>query len=140
MKASKFPRSYRAYCFDDKKMYYPKDLIKLGMSLSPDGLPSFTKEPHFSIVLMWNTGQLDKNQKEIHESDICKVKIKNEFGSVTEDYAVMRYNQSTNQFILHVPMPYGGQLMEITEAELIGNEFENPELIPLITHPEEANG
>lgn len=135
MIASQFPRTYRAYCFDDKKMYYADALIKLGMTLSPDGLPAFSKEPHFSVCLMWFSGQLDKNQKEIYEGDICKVHLKNEYGSLTVDYAIMRWHAPAKQFILQMPSPFGNQLLEVAEVELLGNEFENTELVPLISAP-----
>lgn len=136
MKASQFPREYQAYDFDEKKMYTQKELMDLGMTLTPEGLPYFSKEPHFSIVLLWFSGQLDKNRKKIFEGGICKMHMKNEFGSKTLEYGIMRWNVGTKQFILETPSPFGGQTYEVDEVELLGNEFENPELLSLVTYNE----
>ena len=141
MKASAFPRIYKAYDLETNTMLSTKELASRGFTVAPDGLPSNMKEPLFNIVLLWWSGQIDKDGKQIFEGDICKVLIKNEFGSASVDYGVMRWVKEFNQFILMIPVEKGGQLFETVSSELLGNEFENPELVPLVQfNSDQANG
>lgn len=138
MKASQFPRIYRAYDLEEKVMYSPEALAKQGFTIAPDGMPSNALKPLFNIVVMWFSGQIDKNEKPIFEGDICKVSILNEFGSLTPDYGVMRWNPDVRQFLLMIPSAFGGQILNVQEVELLGNEFENPELVPLVKNDQPA--
>lgn len=131
MKASSFPRIYRAWNLDTNEMLSGEKLADAGFSIMPDGLPSFMKPPVFSCVVMWFSGKLDKNRKMIFEGDICKVHVQNEWGSLTVDYGVMRWNPDIG-FMLMIPSAQGGVMLNVQEVELLGNEFENPELVPLI--------
>lgn len=133
MIASVFPRQYRAYDFDNKVMLYEKDLIERGLTISPDGLPHFHKVPFFNIVIMWYSGQNAKDGTRVYEGDICEMAVLNEFGSATKCNAIMRYNKPTNQFILQMPAERGNQFLSVAEVSVIGNEFENPELLKLVT-------
>lgn len=132
MKATSFPREYRAWSFDDRKMYYGDDLLNIGVLLAPNGLPYFIKKPH-EIVLTWFTGFLDRSGKKVFEGDILKIEVPNEFGSSSVDYGIMKWSDEARSFILMVPSPFPNQAFQVTNAEKIGNEFENTELIPLIT-------
>lgn len=132
MKASHFPRIYRAYDLERKIMLSPERLASEGFTIAPDGMPSNSMKAMFDIVVLWYSGQLDKDRKPIFEGDICKCHIANEFGSMTVDYGVMRWNNDVHQFLLMIPSAFGGQLLKVQTVELLGNEFENPELVPLV--------
>lgn len=138
MKASSFPRIYRAWNLDTQEMLSPEKLASAGFTVAPDGLPSFQKPPVFACVVMWFSGKVDHKNKPIFEGDICKVSIVNDFGSLTIDYGVMRWNQDVGQFLLMIPSAQGGHMLNVQEVELLGNEFENPELVPLVKNDQPA--
>lgn len=140
MKASAFPRIYQAYDLEAKVMYSPEQLASKGFTIAPDGLPSNSKEPLFNIVVLWWSGQIDNNEKRIFEGDICKVYIKNEFGSIVVDYGIMRWVKEISQFILMVPSAQGGHHLDVQKTEKLGSEFTHPELVSLVQHSPEANG
>lgn len=139
MKASSFPRVYRAFDLDRNIMLNPKQLASEGFSVAPDGLPSNQLKPMFNIVLLWFSGQSDHEGRHLFEGDICKCHIKNEFGSVVVDYGVMRWVNDLQSFSLMIPSAQGGIKLDVQKVELLGNEFENPELVPLVKH-EPVNG
>lgn len=137
MKSSSFPRTYRAYDLDKGVMLSPKELTSRGFTVAPDGLPSNATEPLFNVVLMWFSGQQDNNGNKLFEGDICKLEIRNEFGSTVVDYGIMRWVPEKSFFSLMVPSAVGGVQLDIQKVNLVGNEFENPELVPLIQHENE---
>lgn len=139
MKASAFPRMYRVYDLDKSQMFYPEDLITLGFALSPDGLPMFTrKDVFFNCLIMWFSGQKDSKDRAMFEEDVCKVDIKNEFGSILQEYAVMRWSKDNNCFMLQMPALVGGTIFNIDRAEVLGNTLDNKELAELVK-PKIAN-
>jgi len=131
MKASQFPREYRAYDLSENKMLTPEQLADKGVSIAPDGLPYFNNEP-FNLVVLWYTGHQDSHGKKLFEGDIVKVEMQNEFGSVTEEYGVMRYDPNHMCFIIMVPDQEPGRSFNGANIKKVGNEFENPEFLPLI--------
>lgn len=142
MKASHFPRVCRGWNPDTNEMLYPDKLIERGFTVSPDGLPAFRERP-FPVVLMWFSGQLDSDKKPIFEGDILKIHVPNEFGSIVIDYGVMRWNGATSQFYIAVPAQGVSRPLNLGRVELLGNEFENPELVPLVKNEDNqvpANG
>ena len=139
MRASTFPRLYRAYDPETNKMLNEKDLIEKGFSLSPDGLPSCKKENLLNVILSWFSGQLDTNNIRIYEGDICKCDIRNEFGSISIDYGIMRFDNKSSQFYLAIPSSVNGVKLDVVKAERVGNEFENPELLPLVNNEPPMN-
>lgn len=134
MKASAFPRSYRAFNPDENRMLYQKELTERGFSISPDGLPCCAKENLLDVIVTWFSGKKDGDGLPLYEGDICKVEIKNEFSSVAIDYGVMRWNNDIGQFLLMIPSAQGGVILNVQKVQLLGNEFENQELVPLVKH------
>ncbi len=130
MKASHFPREYRAWNLDENRMMNEKELISAGFSIAPDGLPSYRDKP-FACVVMWRTGLEDSKKNALFEGDICKVDIQNEFGSLTQDYAIMRWVEESGAFILKIPASFNG-IVNVVNAVRLGNEFANPELKELV--------
>lgn len=104
-----------------------------------DGLPNYRDIP-FPAIVMWFSGKVDADGKKIFEGDICKAYILNEFGSTSIDYGVMRFNPEMGAFILMIPSAHGAHMLNVTRTELLGNEFENEELVPLTVMPEQTNG
>lgn len=142
MKASHFPRVCRGWNPDTKEMLSPEKLIERGFTVSPDGLPAFRERP-FPVILMWFSGQLDSERKPLFEGDICKLHVPNEFGSIIIDYGIMRWNPQRSQFFIEVPAEGANRPLDLAKIELLGNEFENEELVPLvknITNQEPVNG
>lgn len=132
MKASSFPKEYRVFNLDTGKMLYEKELNEKGFSLSPEGLPVCAKENLMNVVINWFTGRTDDHGKKLYESDVCKVEVPNEYGSVAIDYGIMAWNNNLGQFMLAIPSVQGGVSVDVRNITLVGNEFENQELIPLV--------
>lgn len=104
---------------------------------TPDGQISYTGDRLKDIEIMQCTGLKDKNGKLIFEGDILRV-IGNRD---TSGYGVVEYLQAGCQFFvngyLNNPSPYHPrkkgefyqQLQEWLCTEVIGNIYENPELL-----------
>lgn len=139
MQASGFPRAYRAFLPDTNELLYGDKLLDRGVTLTPDGLPYFASRP-FPLILMWFSGQYDHEKKPLFEGDICKLHVANEFGSLIVDYGVMRWNRQTSSFFLAVPSTAPTQNLNVQKVELLGNEFENQELVRLVKDNVPVNG
>jgi hypothetical protein len=71
--------------------------------------------------LMQYTGLKDKNGKEIYEGDI----LKTPYGKIGE----VAYHEERASFILHDPNHFNVQLFHEFPVEIIGNVYENTELL-----------
>lgn len=133
MKASSFPRICRAWNLETSTMLSPEALIRAGVTISPDGLPAYRDQP-FELVLMWYSGKKDHAGRRIFEGDICKVDVDTGFGSSSIDYGIMRWSDDLGQFLLMIPSAQGGHMLNVKKVELLGNEFDNKELVPLVNN------
>lgn len=84
------------------------------------------------------TGLLDKNGKEIYEGDILRIaNVKEEWkhGEPPFDWRVLevvwnKCNFAFNNSVLYMPFTdYDRQTLEPYELEVIGNIYENPDLL-----------
>ena len=117
---------FRAWHKDLKKMFKigqitlekgtwnfePNDRDFIGMSIPSQ--PSF--------VLMQYTGLHDKNGKEIYEGDIVK--------TFNDEICIVEYNH--NEFgikVIDKSKPYGWVDFVEYKIEVIGNKFDNPDLL-----------
>jgi uncharacterized phage protein (TIGR01671 family) len=120
--------------FYDKKLNYmacEEDSVWLCESDS-DGIGIFHSVPISKVILMQSTGVKDDNGKEIYEGDIL------DFGTWDNDdiaeRGVVEYNTMRGAYIITYYSPYGGEGFDLlnneeSPIEVIGNIYENPELL-----------
>ena len=75
------------------------------------------------LVFMQCTGLKDKNGKLIYEGDICKYK----FEEIDEQKAIIYFNKELCSFLAKPLNDF--QYTRINNCEVIGNIYENPELL-----------
>lgn len=80
------------------------------------------------LVFMQCTGLKDKNRKLIYEGDIVKFKFGNGYRNGKVEYSQTIWSISNAKFINRAYI--GGALINMySESEIIGNIYENPELL-----------
>lgn len=127
MKASKFPREYIGFEIGTQKFLSSEELLSRGVTLTGDGLPYFNTTP-FEFILLWFSGQKDKENHKLYEGDICQMDVQNEFGSLTKEKAIMQWNAQTSQFILKMGSPVANQYLTVMNVLKIGHELTHPDL------------
>jgi uncharacterized phage protein (TIGR01671 family) len=107
-------------CFDDEKIGV---MLKRG----------YATIPRKNCVLMQYTGENDRNGKEIYEGDIIKIPENwNEYGMNAGEIYEIFYNECGFRLKPKYRKNAKGMWLEDTEKlEVIGNIYENPELINL---------
>lgn len=129
MKASKFPFEYKLY-LPNENIFLEGDeqVLARGFTLTADGLPYWSTEAHDVVILAYS-GQMDKNSTKIFEGDICKMKVQNAFGSLSESLAVMRWNPEQFRFILMMGVKkQDNNIYSVLDVEKIGSELTHPDL------------
>jgi hypothetical protein len=129
MKASKFPREYIGFDLGENKFLDENALMSKGITLAPDGLPYFNQIPSNDFVLLWFSGQKDKNNQKIYEGDICKMNVQNEWGSFIQALGIMRWVEHSSQFILTMGAQVGNQYFHVVDVEKVGHELTHPDLL-----------
>ena len=122
---------FRAWAEEGKAMYYDVYPFKDGtLLLSYDGF-AFDEVPASDFILMQSTGLLDKNGNKIFEGDI--VKYKSGCYTYTEEVA---YNKNFAGFGVrdaNTDIIFTFWLLaenvDLSSLEVIGNIYENPELL-----------
>lgn len=98
------------------------DLLRKGFGIQyRQSLSAVTWEFPDEFILSQFTGLTDKNGKEIYEGDILKYKIQ---GTLQNDNYVVDTLEN-----LYLDCNHSDPYYRITEMEIIGNVYENPELI-----------
>ena len=105
---------FRAWDKNNLRMLEHEQLLKS----SPYYQSPFTRD---DIELMQFTGLLDKNGKEIYEGDI----IQNEFGKKIVTWCDGGFYCDEEKTIMRIYF----WLLELSKIKVIGNIYENPELL-----------
>lgn len=138
IKATSFPREYKAYHLDEKVFLEGDALRARGFSIAPDGLPSYEKE-FFQAVIVWFSGQTDVNGEKLFEGDICQVDVQTPFGSAVQDMGVMKWIPNLCAFIIMIGSKHGNQECQISNVRKLGHELTHPDLIEKIMNNAKAD-
>lgn len=131
-------REIRFRCFNakTKKMLDADSLRNIGGFALLSGLSSFKflvlPYPQEDYILMQYTGLKDKNEKEIYECDILKVYINNELYGMGKVVMVLgcwslEWIDDNEAYI--EPIVTTKKVIDMQELEVVGNIYENPELL-----------
>lgn len=143
-----YKRELKFRAWDDGKMIYEKDIWHLSLEDNDVyRLAKFFCNVRNDCKIMQFTGLLDKNGKDIYEGDI--VSFGNRMYEVSinfNGYYLQRYKLSNGKFkpsfqysMSLITKPRKGDRGEnggiVEHAEVIGNLYQNPELISQIQEP-----
>lgn len=128
MKASNFPSDTKGFDLEKKVFYTSDELFKLGLLLTPSGLPYWTEQP-LDIVLLRCSGQMAMDGTILFEGDICEFDVPNDFGSVVKKRGVMKWDKDNSRFYIHISSMTKGQEVHIANVKVIGHELLNLELL-----------
>ena len=109
-------REIKFRAFDDGKMIYPTNALS--------NLNRFFRLIREDAILMQYTGLKDRNDKEIYEGDILRMK------NVGWKYTLVKFNNGVFAFFTteyEYLTPLVPQYWE--EGEVVGNIYETPELL-----------
>lgn len=131
---------FRAWHKEQHKMYSAEELGNDQVTLMPDGRGFANisgKDTRLSqidngrkMIPLEYIGKHDKNGKEIYEADIVKIwdPIYQVFGNVCVEYEPpcfrLRWAASVNSPLIDI-----SRLRTFSDGEVIGNKWENPELM-----------
>jgi len=129
-------RQIKFRAFDDGKMVYEKDIAHISMENTDIlRLAKFFCNVRDDSHIMQFTGLLDKNGKEIYEGDVLHV-FDNEEPTGAPIKAIVEFSEGRFAFRPDIQARYadyiidiGGLESEERECEVIGNIYENPELV-----------
>ena len=95
-----------------------------------DDMLGFRFEKHLETVnpiYMWSTGLKDKNKKEIYEGDIVKANLR--FFDIVDQKCRVIFHNGSFGLQYGYSLDYFKPLATWDDIEVIGNIYENPELL-----------
>lgn len=128
---------FRAWLKEENKMIEPSDILSISFKLcemTPNYLHEFEKEKYdfYDLELMQSTGLFDKNGKEVFEGDILEVTDKHswlEVVSYSQEKAMFVTEEINREFKVPESPLYDLSDSTFLKTEVIGNIYENPELL-----------
>jgi uncharacterized phage protein (TIGR01671 family) len=122
------PIKFRAWCYEHGVMFIPsyldckrgKVFEVIGSKCAENGFKDNGGHGSVCFELMLFTGLKDKNGKEIYEGDILSCREGFMDRTWKDQIGVVEWNCSAASF----------SLVTFKDKEVIGNQWENPELIP----------
>ena len=119
---------FRAWTEEGKAMYYGVYPFRDdALLLSYDEI-AFDEVPASDFILMQSIGLLDKNGKEIFEGDIVRFTLTDGFNYVTNEDGVVTYRLGAF-YVVNDLTEYLISDINTNKVEVVGNIFENPELL-----------
>lgn len=122
------PLKFRIWSKITKAMSPPIELKRLAYETFDSSLDPLNDE---YTVFMQYTGVKDKDGVEIYEGDIAEFRMLNEFGSWQVIRSIMKWHVGGFGFEAETEWIFTG-VDNIAGAKIIGNIWENPELIEKI--------
>ena len=95
-----------------------------------DDMLGFRFEKHLETenpIYMWSTGLKDKNKKEIYEGDIVKANLR--FFDIVDQKCRVIFHNGSFGLQYGYSLDYFKPLATWDDIEVIGNIYENPELL-----------
>ena len=119
---------FRAWTEEGKVMYYDVYPFKDDTLLLSYDEIAFDEVPASDFILMQSTGLKDKNGKEIYEVDIVRFALTDGFNYVMDKDGVVTYKLGAF-YVVNGLTEYLISDININDVEVIGNIYENPELL-----------
>lgn len=121
-------QKFRAWTEEGEVMYYDVYPFKDDTLLLSYDEIAFDEVPASDFILMQSTGLKDKKGKEIYEDDIVRFTLTDGFSYVVLESGVVKYKLGAF-YILNGLTEYLISDIHIDDIEVVGNIYENPELV-----------
>ncbi|MCM3573311.1 YopX family protein [Mesobacillus subterraneus] len=112
---------------DQHSWYFDDEYDSIQFPMENDGFLNYKSEKN--AILLQYTGLKDKNDKEIYEGDILRVTEDPVFGGEDDFVGVIKFYECAFWIDNERQGKASRLFNEITEHEVIGNIYKNPELL-----------